>query len=112
VGMKKMFAPANEKAKSLSERPEFGGIALAQLQYPQYIPTVDELTRYLHGRERVGPAISFLDHLCHPMALLVLLLGMPKTMTYERSDKGSGVALFTYDSGAVSTLVLTHGAAG
>jgi predicted dehydrogenase len=111
VGMKKMFAPANEKAKRLSEREEFGGISLAQLQYPQYIPTIEEMRRYLDGHERVNPVVGFLDHLCHPMALLVYLLDMPKSLYYERSDNGAGVALFTYASGAVASLVLMHGAA-
>jgi len=109
VGLKKMFFPANEKAKELMSAPDFGRPSLALLQYPQYVPTREELSRYLAG-ERVGGAISFLDHLCHPASLLVFLLGMPSSLFYERSETGAGIATFRFASGAVASLALTHGA--
>ncbi|HUT34166.1 MAG TPA: Gfo/Idh/MocA family oxidoreductase [Planctomycetota bacterium] len=108
VGLKKMFFPANEKAKELMSAPDFGRTALALLQYPQYVPTRDELARYLGG-ERVGGAVSFLDHLCHPASLMVFLLGMPSSLYYERSETGAGVATFRFESGAVASLAFTHG---
>lgn len=108
VGLKKMFFPANEKARELMSAPDFGRAQLALLQYPQYVPTQDELKRYLGG-ERVNGAIGFLDHLCHPASLMVFLLGMPAGLHYERSDSGAGVATFTFASGAIAALALTHG---
>jgi predicted dehydrogenase len=111
VGLKKMFFPANEKAKRLSERPDFGQISLVRLEYPQYIPTTEEFARYREESEPVQRTIGFLDHLCHPAAVLVYLLGMPASLFYQRSPNGAGVALFTFDSGAVATLAFTHGAA-
>lgn len=114
VGLKKMFFPANEKAAALAARPEFGPVRLATLQYPQYVPTVDEFARYLDG-ERLPRVTGFLDHLCHPMALLVYLMGMPSTLHYARAENGAGLATFTYDqgphAGAIASLVLTQGAA-
>ena len=110
VGLKKMFFPANEKAQELMSRPDFGAPSLAMLQYPQYVPSADEFAQYLQGGQRVPRVIGFLDHLCHPMALLVYLLGMPQTLFYQRSAAGAAMATFTYASGAVATLALTHGA--
>ncbi len=108
VGLKKMFFPANEKAAELVRAPEFGAVSYVSIQYPQRIPTVEEFAAYARGER--GPAVGFLDHLCHPAALMVCLLGMPRTLYYERSDAGAGVAVFRFESGAVAALQLTHGA--
>jgi predicted dehydrogenase len=110
VGMKKMFFPANEKAAQLMRKPEFGHVSLVTLQYPQYVPTAEEMARYARG-ERVEKVVGFLDHLCHPVSLMLFLLGMPRTLYYERSTSGAGLATFTFGSGAVATLALTHGSA-
>jgi predicted dehydrogenase len=111
TGMKKMFSPANEKAKELMGHQSFGQPMLAMLQYPQKIPTVDELRRYIHDFEHVPPAIGFLDHLCHPMSLIVFLLGMPETLSYELAPNSGGIAVFRFASGAVASLALTAGSA-
>jgi predicted dehydrogenase len=111
VGMKKMFAPANEHAKALAGAKEFGAISLVTLQYPQRVPTAEELLRYLESGEMVDAAVGFLDHLCHPASLLVYLLGMPDTLTYERAENGAAIATFAFASGAVASLALTRGAA-
>lgn len=111
VGLKKIFAPANQKAKSLTERTDFGQIALVRLEYPQSIPTADEFRRFLEEHDPVPGVVHFLDHLCHPASLLVYLLGMPATLYYERSFNGAGLATFTYSSGSVGTLAFTWGGA-
>jgi len=110
VGFKKMFAPANEKAKELAGLEGFGEVSLVTAQYPQAVPTGEQMKRYLDG-EPVGAVVSFLDHLCHPVSLLVFLLGMPSTLFYRRSASGAAAVTFTYDSGAVASLALTAGAA-
>jgi len=110
VGMKKMFFPANEKAKELAASEDFGRATLALLQYPQGSPAVEDFDAYLRGRRPVKSVVGFLDHLCHPTSLMVYLLGMPATLFYERSASGSGVATFTYASGAVASIALTAGA--
>ena len=109
VGLKKMFFPANEKAHRLMQQEDFGKPSLVMLQYPQYVPTMEQFSGYLAGR-RVPEAVAFLDHLCHPMSVLVMLLGMPRELYYRRSAAGSGMATFGFDSGAIATLALTHGA--
>jgi predicted dehydrogenase len=108
-GLKKMFFPANRKAKVLSSDPSFGKVQLVSIQYPQQIPTVEEFASYRRGSgNRDEGVIGFLDHLCHPASLLVYLLGMPATLHYARSSTGAGMATFTYDSGAVASIALTR----
>jgi predicted dehydrogenase len=109
VGLKKMFFPANEKARELMATREFGRPHLVTIQYPQYVPTTEEFQAYARG-EPVGAVKWFLDHLCHPVALLIYLLGMPQMLYYERSDQGGGVATFTFADGPVAVVTLTAGA--
>ena len=109
VGFKKMFFPANEKAKALSDEPSFGGISMALLQYPQYLPTQAELQDYLAGNP-VWSVCSFLDHLCHPVSLMLYLMGYPSALHYMRGADGAGIANFTFADGSIASLALTHGA--
>lgn len=114
VGLKKMFFPANEKAKALMADPAFGQATLAMLQYPQYVPTLEEFARYQGGEDQ-GSVRGFMDHLCHPASLMIYLLGMPDRLFYARSDGGGGLATLIYAPMAergkvVATLALTHGA--
>lgn len=110
VGFKKMFFPANEKARRLARTDEFGAIAQVNTEYPQYVPTVVQFSRYFGG-ERDLPTMFFLDHLCHPASNLLNLLGAPSTLSYERARNGAGSATFTYADGAIANLALTWGAA-
>jgi predicted dehydrogenase len=107
TGFKKMFFPANEKAKELMGLPDFGKTQLATIQYPMPIPEADEFTRYLDKREHVPSMISFLDHLCHPVSLLLFLMGMPQKLFFERASNGAGVATFSYADGRVATITLS-----
>ena len=109
VGLKKMFFPANQKARTLAHGEDFGHISLALLQYPQLIPPQKALQAYVAG-EAVRQVTSFLDHLCHPVSLMLYLLGMPDSIYYERSASGAGVALFTFSCGTVASLAFTCGA--
>ncbi len=108
VGLKKMFFPANEKAKELIDRDDFGPVELIRFEYPQYVPTLDEFAAYDGGES--NKVVSFLDHLCHPASLLIFLAGMPDTLYYERSPGGGGIATLTYKSGVVASLAFPYGA--
>ncbi|MGC9349640.1 MAG: Gfo/Idh/MocA family protein, partial [Anaerolineae bacterium] len=112
VGLKKMFFPANEKAKSLISSEDFGTLSLAMLEYPQYVPTVEEFSAYLNGRAS-NAVRGFLDHLCHPASLLIFLMGMPDALSFERSASGAGIATFRYEgdggAGPIASLAFTHG---
>jgi len=109
VGLKKMFAPANVRAKALMEAGDFGQVQLVSLQYPQYTPTADQFNAYRRGA-RAPEVVSFLDHLCHPVSLMLFLLGMPQELYYRRSAAGAAAATFTFSAGAVAVLNLVHGA--
>ncbi|MCL2361562.1 MAG: Gfo/Idh/MocA family oxidoreductase [Defluviitaleaceae bacterium] len=106
VGFKKMFFPANEKAKELMG----GDIQLALFQYPQYIPTQEEFDAYMQ-MQPIWPVTGFLDHICHPISLMIYLMGYPRDLYYSRNAMGGGNATFTFHNGAVASLALTHGAA-
>ena len=108
VGMKKMFFPANEKAKELMYSEDFGMPHLVTLQYPQYVPSTEELSDYIQDGKS-NAVVGFLDHLCHPASLLIYLLGMPESLHYERSNNGAGLATFRYASGSIASIALTKG---
>ncbi len=108
VGLKKMFMPANEKAKELISAPDFGPVTLATFQYPLGVPTPEEFDAYL-TRGEPNRVVGFLDHLCHPMSLIVFLLGMPVSLHYRRGAGGSAAASFAFASGAVAALALPSG---
>jgi len=110
VGFKKMFVPANVKARELAADPAFGAIGLATFQYPMGVPTVDEIRRYRADEEGGKGVVGFLDHLCHPVSAMLYLLGWPSTLTYQRSGTGAGVAAFDFPSGALATITFAHGA--
>ena len=109
VGFKKMFSPANVKAHAISQLDEFGRISLVRLEYPQRIPTTAEMRRYFDDREPVDAVLSFLDHLCHPVSLLLFLNGPPDRLYYQRARNGAGVALFRYADGSLAELVCSWG---
>ena len=108
VGFKKMFFPANEKAKEIAYSEDFGNLGMVNIQYPQAVPTKAQMEAYLGG-EKVQDCLGFLDHLCHPVSLLVYLCGAPSSLYYERSATSSGSAVFTYDNGVVANISLTEG---
>ena len=110
-GLKKMFAPANERAKELMWAEDFAPPVLVSLQYPGVVPELDEMAAFLAGERASDHVVSFLDHLCHPASLLVFLMGMPATLFYERARNGACAATFAYGSGAVASLHFTQGAA-
>lgn len=111
VGFKTMFFPANEKARELMSREDFGQPSVFTLQRPMHVPPKEELAAYIHGGQPVQPVVGFLDHICHPVSLLIYLAGMPDTLYYERSASGAAVATFGFASGAVASLALIGGAA-
>jgi len=101
VGYKKMFVPTYEKAREISRRPEFGGMNQLTVRYPQSLPPME--TRYdLAGNPL---ALSFLDHLFHPMAIIQLIGGDVTSMTYTWEERSGGMmALFTLVGGGIACL--------
>lgn len=109
VGYKKMFVPSYEKAREIIERPEFGGLTQLSIRYPQSFPPPD--TRY--DLANTSLAISVLDHVCHPLAILQQLGGDAANMTYWFEGRSGGVvAVFEMRNGAIATWHSTGSHAG
>ncbi len=102
VGFKKMFVPANLKAKALSSRAEFGRINCITARYPQSLPTYEERS---DNRKMVG----FLDHFVHPHSVLLLLGGLLESLFVTRSFSGAASVSLQFKSGAIGNLIFSHG---
>jgi len=100
VGYKKMFAPAYVKVQQIAQGEAFGGARQISIRYPQSMPPPD--VRYdLAGTPQ---AIGFLDHVCHPLAILQLLGGDAESMTYVwEAGNGGFMTLFNMRSGAIAS---------
>ena len=108
-GLKRMFFQTHTKAKQLMSEEKFGDPMLVLLEREEILPTVEQLRAYFDAGQPVQETVRFLDHLCHPMSVLIYLLGMPDEMVYHRAANGAGAATFQYDGGAVASLLFTHG---
>ncbi|MBV9390870.1 MAG: Gfo/Idh/MocA family oxidoreductase [Verrucomicrobia bacterium] len=102
VGFKKMFMPANLKAKALVARPEFGRISCVTARYPQSLPAYEER---LDNRKMLG----FLDHFAHPHSVLLLLGGPLESISVTRADSGAATVSLRFENGAIGNLIYSHG---
>jgi predicted dehydrogenase len=99
VGYKKAFTPATQHVRTLMQRPEFGALHTMSARYPQPMPSVDEMPDGIEAR-------VFLDHLSHPMSLIRTLGGPTRSISYTRTDDGTGFIVFALESGAIASLHL------
>lgn len=105
TGLKKVFTPAMEKVKEIITRPEFGRPASISVRYPQALPAEAE-------RADGAAMIGFLDHIFHPAAVLIHLMGPVARLSYEWEPRtGASVSSLLFKSGAVGTLHLAAGSA-
>ena len=104
VGFKKMFFPANIKAKTLSQRPEFGRVQCITARYPQSLPPHED-------RADNARMVSFLDHFVHPHSVLKLLGGPLESLFVTRSASGAATVSLRFKSGAIGNLLFSHGQA-
>jgi predicted dehydrogenase len=101
VGYKKMFVPTYEKAKEISQRPEFGGARQLSVRYPQRMPPPE--TRYALDRDPL--AVGLLDHVWHPFAVIQYLMGDAQTVSYVWDRQSMGFfAQFTFRNGGIGSL--------
>ncbi len=106
VGFKKMFFPANVKAKQITARPEFGAISTITARYPQSLPRLEE-------RGDDHKMCGFLDHIVHPYSLLRYLGGPIESIWVERESRtGASLTTIRFISGAVGSLHLSAGQSG
>lgn len=106
TGLKKMFFPTIEKLKSIIDSPEFGRASSIAVRYPQALPPP----------ERRGDLVamqSFLDHIYHPAAILLHLMGPVDRMSYEwEPANGAAVVSLRFKSGAIGSLHFAAGQSG
>lgn len=106
VGFKKMFFPANVKAKEIISRPEFGAVTTITARYPQSLPP----TEHLGDDRRMA---GFLDHVAHPYSLLRFLGGAIESLCIEREARvGASLTTIRFKSGALGSLHLSAGQPG
>ncbi len=105
VGFKKMFFPANEKLKAITQSASFGRLHCVHVKYPQFVPDQAGMAD-LKGNARLR---GFLDHLCHPASLLVYLAGPAESLLYQRSQQGAAAVLVRFGGGAIGSLLLSAG---
>jgi predicted dehydrogenase len=106
VGFKKMFLPANVKAKEIVNRPEFGSITSITVRYPQALPPLGD-------RANSSKMIGFLDHMVHPHSVLRLLGGPIDWIFVNRNNAiGSAMVSIRFTSGAAGNLHLSAGQSG
>jgi predicted dehydrogenase len=102
VGFKKMFLPANVKAKALCNRPEFGRISCITARYPQSLPPHEK-------RSENDKMVGFLDHFVHPHSVLLFLGGPLESLFVTRSFSGAATVSLQFKSGAIGNLVFSYG---
>lgn len=105
TGIKKIFTPAMQKAKSIMTSDEFGPVSSVAVRYPQALPPETD-------RADGATMRSFLDHIYHPGAVLAYLCGPIRRLSYEwEPAAGGSVSSLLFDSGVIGTLHLAAGAA-
>ena len=103
VGFKKMFVPANQKARGIIQSPEFGPITSITARYPQALPPLQE-------RSSARKMQSFLDHIVHPHSVLKYLAGELESIFVRRNQTiSSGIVSLRFKSGAIGVLHLSQG---
>lgn len=106
VGFKKMFFPANTKAREIIQREEFGRVTSVTSRYPQSLPPLED-------RTDLKKMAGFLDHIVHPHSLLRFLCGDLDWLLINRDSRtGSSIVSLRFKSGAVGSLHLAHGISG
>jgi predicted dehydrogenase len=102
VGFKKMFFPANVKAKEIISQPGFGPVSSITARYPQGLPPLEQRR---DGRAMQG----FLDHMVHPWALLRYLAGPTESIFVQRAANGATLTSIRFASGAIGSLHMPQG---
>ena len=109
VGFKKVYNPAVEKAKEITERDEFGPINTIYVRYPESLPEREHPDEELSHDSSV---VGLLDHLVHPGSALSYLGGPMESVTVSSSDDGGGFVTIQFECGAVGTIHMAEGDSG
>lgn len=106
VGFKKMFVPANRKAREIVQSPEFGPVSSVTARYPLALPPPEE-------RSSAKKMQSFLDHIVHPHSVLNYLAGELESIFVRRNQTiSSSIVSLRFKSGSIGALHLSQGQSG
>lgn len=106
TGLKKMFTPGVERVQEIVSSSEFGTPTSIYMRYPQPIAPFEE-------RQDLRAVYGLLDHIWHPMAIVVSLMGELESFTYQWEPTAQGsMHLMRFTSGAIGTLHLAAGVSG
>lgn len=109
VGLKKVYNPAIEKARAITEREEFGPVDTIYVRYPEPLPDRERPDEPLsHDDSLVG----FLDHLVHPASIISYLGGPMERVTVSSSDGRGGFLTIHFENGALGTIHMAAGDSG
>ncbi len=101
VGFKKMFFPSIQKVKQIINSDGFGDVTSFYIRYPQNIPY------NINDRQKDREMMWFLDHIVHPLSILVYLIGEIDSIYYMINDKvGSSSTNIIFKNGAIGCLHL------
>jgi predicted dehydrogenase len=101
VGFKKVYNPAVEKAKAVTERDEFGDVDTIYIRYPQSFPDRSGPDETLtHDSSLIG----LLDHLAHPGSIISYLGGPMESVHVASGDGPGGYLTIHFESGALGTI--------
>ena len=104
VGFKKAFMPATQKIIEIFGTEEYGPLRTLLGVYPMTIPSNGE--RILRKREHT----NWLQNGVHPLSLLLAVGGKVSSVTVHRGERGGGVCVLKFASGALGNFHLADGA--
>jgi predicted dehydrogenase len=106
TGLKKVFFPTIQKARSIIDSGDFGQPTSIYIRYPQAMIPFDQRGDGYKMR-------SLVDHIFHPAAIIHYLMGPIERFSYEwEPRRGASVINFRFESGAVGVLHFAAGASG
>ena len=104
VGFKKAFMPATQKIIEVFDSEYYGPLRTLLGIYPMTIPSDGE--RIL----REGEHTNWLQNGVHPLSLLLSVGGKVSAVTVHRGERGGGVCVLRFASGAIGNFHLADGA--
>lgn len=106
VGLKKMFFPANQKAKQIiTADPTFDTIVSITARYPERLPAYADRSDDIKMK-------SFLDHMVHPHSVLLLLAGKMESIFVQRHELCGAITAMKFRNGTVGSLHFATGQSG
>ena len=106
VGFKKAFMPAAEKVIEMLAMEGYGPLRNMLAVYSMSVP--EDGAKVLRDREFTG----WLANGCHPLSLMIRVGGTVSAITVHRAQRGGGVCVLEFASGAMGNFHMSSGGSG